>query len=654
MNIRFGVYSFLTLIILLGCEPEKTDFIRFETEPVSIREDSTIVFNGFVRSLNNQKIIDHGFIFNENKISLGPLKKNGLFSTDLILPTKSNMNIEVAAFLETEKKIIIGNYVTFKTIKEIKAEIINVTPSVVNSGDTITISGKGFRSILNSYNLFIGETKSKVLLATDSFIKAIVPKISNSQTEKIVLKIDDILCRGDFYVKYFIPKVSLTPGIKINYLDTLTINFDYLPKNAQISVKIENELISLLSVYTDSILFIIPPIQLKNGEIEIFYFGIPIHKSTLSITETTITHIDKSDVFIGDTIILIGQGIIPNHNFSRLTIENSLIEFQKLTRDTIIIIIPDIAYPTEFPEISAQIGDFHQKFKIKILNKWRKIIETPSRISFSNRIIENMVHNDEGYFYNSAYNSINLLNIYTKSFFTFDSESEKFKEHIFNSKNTLFAHKIFTIKNKSYALIQINGDKGQIMSYDITNKTWAFESVYPGPLYNHEFSKLAWFSTSTKGYIGKGIYDDFWEYDSLTKKWNKKKIHPAILTLNGDTKITFTHNGIGYMGVGYHLGKSYIWKFDSINDSWSIASQCPFTFSSAEFVNSNFIDGEIFTVNTNTKRIFIYNIEKDTWKTGVVPFNVSSNCCVFSNDVNLYFWDGNYIWKIKKQDFEKK
>ena len=77
------------------------------------------------------------------------------------------------------------------------------------------------------------------------------------------------------------------------------------------------------------------------------------------------------------------------------------------------------------------------------------------------------------------------------------------------------------------------------------------------------------FSLGTKGYIGTGTRNDFWEWDQTTNVWTQKA------TLSGTARgvaVGFSMGNKGYIGTGMYGSTNYFqdfWEWDQASDVWT-------------------------------------------------------------------------------------
>ena len=74
---------------------------------------------------------------------------------------------------------------------------------------------------------------------------------------------------------------------------------------------------------------------------------------------------------------------------------------------------------------------------------------------------------------------------------------------------------------------------------------WTRKADYPGNSAGGEVG----FSIGTKGYVGAGIANEFWEYDPATDTWTQKSSMPGTYGIAG--AVGFSIGTKGYIGTGY-------------------------------------------------------------------------------------------------------
>lgn len=154
MKVRIEYLFLGCFLILAACNQE--DYVRGYPQIVSSRITSNtalgISVEAGIGGVDQDKIIDAGFVWGtKEQLSI---EKN--FITHLGKPASANLSTDIhsqmiagktyfmRAFLQTDRIIVYGPPMSFKSLGSEGATIQSVLPSVVSITDIITITGKGF------------------------------------------------------------------------------------------------------------------------------------------------------------------------------------------------------------------------------------------------------------------------------------------------------------------------------------------------------------------------------------------------------------------------------------------------------------------------------------------------------------------------------
>ena len=191
----------LAIVFFFSCEREE----KF-THPVvhtgEVREITSegAVFYGQVTPGDDVEIIDHGFVWdthsnpgigNSYKVSLGPID-GGSFDTKVHSGFEENERYYMRAFAINSNGVVYGRQVTFISKGGLPFELTEFAPKEALFGDTITISGKHLSAKPGDLKIAtFNQFNSKVIYASDTKIKVIVPESLDSIESKIRITIFD-------------------------------------------------------------------------------------------------------------------------------------------------------------------------------------------------------------------------------------------------------------------------------------------------------------------------------------------------------------------------------------------------------------------------------------------------------------------------------
>ena len=189
-----AVLAFI-LLAAMACSKENIQEPVVLTGEVAIHEQDGIVFHGRIIGWGNQKITDHGFLWdtdptfkNPYKTSLGP-PESADFSSAPAKFFHKDKHYYYVAYLETGKGIIRGfNKSTFITDSNLPV-LGSFHPVQATWGDTISIRGKFFNTDLKEITAKFGDQNSKIVSVSDSLILLVVPATINKLASRIQLNV---------------------------------------------------------------------------------------------------------------------------------------------------------------------------------------------------------------------------------------------------------------------------------------------------------------------------------------------------------------------------------------------------------------------------------------------------------------------------------
>ncbi|WP_163711893.1 Kelch repeat-containing protein [Mangrovibacterium lignilyticum] len=180
-----------------------------------------------------------------------------------------------------------------------------------------------------------------------------------------------------------------------------------------------------------------------------------------------------------------------------------------------------------------------------------------------------------------------------------------------------------TVDNVGYIGLGFDQDKDRLndfWKYDATANQWTQIADFPGEARN---SAVA-FEAGGDLYVGTGFYttttnasvysNDFYKYDTSSDTWEQIADFPGAGRIGA---VSFTIDGIGYVGMGRDGGNSYkdFYAYDPSTMAWTQVNSYGGNKSSdgVAFV----IDGEAYVCtgvdNTYNDDFYKYNASANTW-----------------------------------------
>lgn len=322
--------SFILLIIFIAfsCNKDENelqyDAPIFYTEPVTDITPEGAKFSAKIVSLNDDEVIDHGFIWsrepepnaeNSLKVSLGSDLSNDIFTTTINSSIKVNNIFYVRAYIKTNVTTYFGSINSFKSLGESAPKIFKIVPDTASWGDTLTIIGDNFSFNLNENHIKFNDLKSELIDSKeDSLIRFIVP-----------INLDT--CISDISVTYMgntsNPKTfSLTPPIITSFTPTegvydqpIEICGNYF-KEGMTRVFIGDKQVELDKV-SDSLIKTRIPSGLEMGEkelkVSVAWKDVIFNESFFNKTPI-INDVYPDSITFGDEITIVGENFNRKHS----------------------------------------------------------------------------------------------------------------------------------------------------------------------------------------------------------------------------------------------------------------------------------------------------------------------------------------------------
>lgn len=253
------------------CQDEEItsrDYPRLFTHEVTQINPSGAVFTAEIHSGDLGQITEYGFVWDRNvkpqimhhdkQIITSPLTKP-TFGATAHAAMKSGVFYFVRAYVKTDKYVVYGNAVSFKSLGSNSPVITGFTPKTGNWRDTIQITGIHFRYMPGGTEVMLGDIRATVLASTDTTIRIVVPPVNNTDKVNLRVTMEGMTAISADQFAYNFPVIadfSPRSGTTGNTITITGKNFRTTISN--IEVKIGNVTASVVSCTDTSIQVMIP------------------------------------------------------------------------------------------------------------------------------------------------------------------------------------------------------------------------------------------------------------------------------------------------------------------------------------------------------------------------------------------------------------
>ena len=242
-------------------------------------------------------------------------------------------------------------------------------------------------------------------------------------------------------------------------------------------------------------------------------------------------------------------------------------ETENMDWDVCRVYLPDDISPGEYT-VHVYINDI----EYIINNKIRVLIGTTTEINMSPGPFDGFI--DIGY-RNHCFNIENMV-YYIKGFLEYEVWIYDIEKDTWTKKNSIpipsindgtwIFPNLLQNENRNYIIVKNNTIS--LWEYDRVNDTWHQLTDYPG-MGRDNFTT---FIIDGKLYMGGGTDDssfppafyDFWEYDFLDSKWNRKENVPF-----GKPEMSYVNAMCSNSTNGYVMSQyNELWKYNPSDDTW--------------------------------------------------------------------------------------
>jgi hypothetical protein len=279
-----SLFAVLYIGILNSCKKDELDsreYPRLITLSVSDIDSTGAVFSGEVLTLNNEEIIDHGFVWSTNSsvlpnaefISLGVLKNKGTFNFKIDYALAINKKYKVKAYLKTATYTVYGNELEFESLGSNAPVLLDYWPKTARLGDSIFVKAKNISRLGNVNSIILQDTFFLGKMINESTIGGIIPYNLKTNEIRIGISVYGNSSYSNTNLKILSPEIYQKDPIYGGGLDTIVIRGKYLKPFKYGSIKF-GDISSKITFVSDTLMkFLVPeslsqvscPIDMKVG-----------------------------------------------------------------------------------------------------------------------------------------------------------------------------------------------------------------------------------------------------------------------------------------------------------------------------------------------------------------------------------------------------
>lgn len=610
---------FLLVACLLQCAKEKIivrDYPRFGSTIIKNIYAGGVVIEADLLTLGNPPLVDHGFIWNDNKnltienseiLSLGPDAGKGRFGAIITSAMRATARYYIRPFVKTEDIIVYGQQLSFTSLGSSSPSIEIISPELVTWGDTVLIKGRNFSSKENN-NVKVGNVRAVVLSATATELKVIIPGNITVLNPPVSIEVlgnigtsFSVVTMKPHTIEHFTP----TSGA-LN--DTVKVygKFPY----AKPEVFLGDKKATVLEFSQSRISFRVPYkvpkgeniLSIKNGEI----MSTAVEKFIRTAPE--ILALKPHQIGYYDTLTIIGKNFGLQAGSNQVTIGGYISTIVGIKKDTLKVIMPWAFYAQEYPIVEIEYKE-QKATSINLL-----AVKSP------------------------AINSITPAIGYPGDWITMKGRNFG-KGNVVTVDNVpaeSLASDMSELKFKVPNLIQTNDPGVSIFSAGKSDELkgalkspWRRVASFP---IKGGIRKAATFVIGTNGYVMTGIEG--------TSILNKKVSRFNQIGMQWETLADFPGEarydafGIAFEGKGYLMGGRSVskplvdfWVYDEQLNTWTERGVAPF-----HAVGGAVISNELYVISTEKYILDINgNVGGYGPGGGVWKYNVTSNTWVELN-----------------------
>jgi hypothetical protein len=610
-NILNIILSVSILELFAGCdnfEFPPTPYPRVETLPATDVSVNGATLNSKIIYTGKNAITGYGFewglektkVFSfNNKVTLDYYNESDSLKYDLSYGLYSDTSYKVRAFIKTEKYLVYGEILSFRSYGSNPPVIKSFSPAEGTWGDTVTICGKYFSQMKDNIKISFGTFNSEILSWNDSVLKCEVPLNIPDKTVTISVTVIGRKAQADEKFILQSPVISSLSSNAGTFDDTIRItgkNFNSaILRNI---VKFNENTAQVLLASPTSLSVIIPrTIRASSNKITVnVNLQTSVEEINFNILPPIISSISPLSGLTGSTIQISGNNFNPQTAGNIVFLGSLTGVIQSSSKNKITILVPAGTYKSRSNTIEVKVVGL-------------------SGLSSS---------------------SFTLTNTWIK------------KAYVPHQGSWRHSATAFSLNGKGYVgLGDGYPEPGKnFWSYNATINEWSEIAPFPGE--NRQVA--ASFTINGKAYVGAGDGPkDFWCYDPSTNSWTRIADFPAPCSLG--ITIGFSVNNKGYVVTKNKTAN--FWEYEPVSNAWTNLSDLPmpgdyyYFTPDAGFVIDDMIYVYVADGTTDDNRLYMYNISDGTWtrKADIAGSQLDSWTTGFAVKGNGYIRAGSNLYK---------
>lgn len=691
---RRNLVQIFCLLLLVTCTEEETTprkYPRVRTNPVSNITSQGALFRGEIY-FSPGKIMDHGFIWSTSKaltisfserISLGGAEGLGIFEILAERSLAEGKKYYVKAYAQTVTHLVYGEVVEFVSLGSKAPVLSKIQPTIGTWGDSVTLIGLNFSSIISSNKVAFGSQEAQIIYANQDTLKAIVPSGLVKDKSDVSVSFDgNVSLLGNAFE--LIPPIinSISPSEGSSKIPIQILGDYYNPSNTKVFFGPKEAKINLV---TKNNINCEVPTGLPSGVIQVKVQtgeGILFTTEAFLVQTLRIDGIVPTMAGVSETISIEGDFFGTGLESNIVRFDNDIAQIVSTTKTKIEVVVP-ATVNTVKPKISVEYdGSKDESIGVFSIRPPEIGSYTPYYLGAGEPLIINGYYFNP-YIVNKVYLGDEELIVDAVTFTEINARWPTYlNTYSVPLRVTWFDHEVIgnvPVKSKwirledspeyfSQSILLVHDDKAYIgldgafppsnvlWEYNPTTKNWVEYTSFPG---EGRYGFIS-FVVGSKAYIGGGYntmdptgnFSSFWSFDFITKTWTPLNDLPFSLNSFG-----FAVNNEGYAIQSFDSQQSKLWRYNTLSDEW-IEENPALDFEVYYATGfSGFEMNGFFYLFDSFLSIREFNPVNGQWQVigGVPNSDIYSNPVSFSFTLNNSIYSGNRIgelWKLDPQTRE--